>query len=452
MTECWFRNPHNYIRELVDCDENLIAWDRGLLVKKSIDPMRHVELYFGTGKDFRILMVGEQGTAELRPGYRPSEPFAVYPTWDAGADSFDILEEMVAYPVGDDPDCYNNEKIDKDVRPVMGQEHRVVLTNLPNMATGPGKNLIRKLNELQEEYPACIIHLHGLYSYRVMFGLSFQSVDVDPRSSAGSGKVYLPNGKEVIAERAVGSPQWLSLLGFTVGELRVGRNRCLYNIKSAKWASENYKESIKFKSKGEVAVSPDSPSPGIPTTAHPITLPITAGPGDKQLCNTCSLQDHCKYYREGAVCSIPGSEPAPLARLFKSRDSDTIIDGLGTVLALQTRRLERGVTDEELMGELDPEVSKIANQIFSNGAKLAKLLNPSLGGGARVQVNVGAGAVAASTPNQVMGAIVRELESRGIAREDITPDMVQNLLIEMGQKDAGGTHAAIESTVVRNVV
>ena len=45
---------------------------------------------------------------------------------------------------------------------------------------------------------------------------------------------------------------------------------------------------------------------------------------------------------------MPGSEPAELAKHFKTRDSDQIIDGLGTLLALQANRLDRGVADEQM--------------------------------------------------------------------------------------------------------
>ncbi len=126
-----------------------------------------------------------------------------------------------------------------------------------------------------------------------------------------------------------------------------------------------------------------------------------------------------------------------------------IIDGLGTLLATQARRLDRGLADESLYGELDPEVTKMANQLFTNGTKLAKLVDPGRFSGPKVQVNVGAGgaaSISASTPNQVMGAIVRELESRGIPRDKITPDMVANLLGEMAQ--AGGASKAVEGRVI----
>ena len=90
------------------------------------------------------------------------------------------------------------------------------------------------------------------------------------------------------------------------------------------------------------------------------------------------------------MCSVPGAEPTELAEFFKTRDSDLIIDGLGTLMAAQTRRLERGMADEEDFG-LDPEVTKMMSQLFEQGVKLAKLLNPDLRGGAKVSVNVGVG-------------------------------------------------------------
>ena len=94
-------------------------------------------------------------------------------------------------------------------------------------------------------------------------------------------------------------------------------------------------------------------------------------------------------------------------------------------------------------------MTKIINQVFTNGVKLAKLIDPTLNGGPKVQINVGQGgaaAVQAATPNQVLGSIVRELERRGMPRDKITPDMVGNLLAEMG--NAGQAPKAIEGEVL----
>ena len=443
MTEVWWRNPNNYVRELVECDTALIAWDRGLLVKRQIDPYKFVELYYGKNAAFRVLLVGEQGTAELQPGRNIDNPVAVYPTWSA-TESLELLEEIMANPVGEDPDCYNAD-VPVDQRPVEGQEHRVVIVDIPGVHTGPGRALVSKLKELQEDYPECILHLHGLYSFRVMFGMGFRSADWDPRTSAAKGKVYIPAGKEMIAEKTIGCPQWVSLLGFRVAELKIPRNRCLYNIKSAQWAAEHYMENIKFKATGDAPVNPNQKDHTPATTQSYMSSHVATTSGDKQICNTCSLQNNCKYFRAGSVCSVPGSEPAGLARMFKTRDSQVIIDGLGALQAAMAHRLERGMRDEDEYGELDPHVTAMANQIFANGVKLAKLIDPSLTK-PQVVINNGAQQVGAATPNAVMGQIVRELEARGIPRDKITPDMVQNLLIEMG----GGGNAAqsIESRVV----
>lgn len=450
MTQVWFRNPQNYIRELVECRARNIAWDRGMLHKRRIDPYKHADLYFSQAgiTDWRLLLVGDQGSAELRRGFNIDNPVGVYPTWRA-SESLELLEEMMAYPIGEDSEACNDPDVEIDERPVYSQEHRVIVTELPHLSTGPGRALVKKIKELQEDYPECIVHLHGLYSHRVNFGMGFGSCDVDPRNNAAKGKVMLPSGKEMIAEKTIGCPQWVTMLGFRVVDLKEPRNRCMYNIKASLWAGENYMENIKFKSTGDgVADTTKKSVVPVQTSSH-MSGPMKPKSGDKLQCDTCSLQSKCKYYRQGAVCSVPGSEPAALAKFFQTRDSDMIIDGLGTLVAAQTRRMEKGMAEEELYGELDPEVTKLMNQIFTNGVKLAKLVDPTLNAGPRVQVNVGQGgaaAVSAATPNQLMGAIVRELESRGVERDKITPDMIQSMLSEM----AGANRApkAIEGQVV----
>jgi len=447
MTEVWFRNPHNYIRELAEVGVARIAWDRGLCVKRRIDPLKHAAAYF-PDKDWRVLLVGEQGTAEyVKANW--DKPVGVYPTWDASVENLELLEEMMEYPIGEDADACNDPTVSDDERPVMGQEHRVVVINTPAAGTGAGRALIRKLKELQEDYPQCKLHIHGLYSWRISFGMGFGATDVDPRTNAGKGKVTLPSGKELLAERTVAVPQWVTMLGMKPIDLtREPRNRCIYNIKSAIWASENYMENVAFASRQATvaalkSAAPDITSKSVPVPTvksnSPFTKPMVAQPTDKINCDSCSLQNNCKYYRQGSVCSVPGSEPAELAKHFNTRDADQIIDGLGTLLALQARRLDRGVAEENLYGELDPEVTKIANQLFTNGSKLAKLIDPQRFSGPSVQVNVsqgGAAAVQAATPNQVVGSIVRELEMRGIPRGEITPEMVSGLLAEMAGAQA----------------
>jgi hypothetical protein len=453
-TEVWFRNPDNYIRELVECGSFHVAWDRGVLVKKSIDPLKHAELYFGPSYPYRVLLVGEQGTSEYGPDSTSlNKPVAVYPTWEYGEDSA-LLEEIVALPVGQDPRVCFDLTVPSDVRPVLGQEHRVVIINPPLATTGPGRHFLRYLKELQEEYPNCIIHIHGLYGWKVAFGMGFRSADIDPRTPAQKGKVTVPAGREMKFEDVARNPQWCTVLGFKPTDLAVPRNRCMYNIKSAEWAGKNYDQLVNFRVKSSSTkdlLQIDTPeSDYTPASGTSVSLRgKKAGDGDQVLCNTCSLQLDCKYYREGAVCSVPGAEPAPLARFFKTRDSSMIIDGLGVIMAAQTRRLERGMEEEEVFGELSPEVTKLLNSLFDQGVKLAKLVDPALRGSTKVGVFVNGQPQQqqSNDPRQFVAGVIRELRARGIPDKDITPELIQSTLGAM--VDAEKSNRAIEGTVVR---
>lgn len=428
-TEVWFRNPELYIRECVELMATNLAWDRGYLVGRKIDPTKLVELYFPAGTEYRQLLVGEQGTAELRPGHTLSNPVAVYPTWEYGIDEFDVLVEMLENPIGQDAAACSDKNVQVDERPVFGQEHRVVIIRPPEAGSGIGKKFFRLLKELQEEFPEAIIHLHGPYSYRVLFGFGYRSVDVDPRFTAKKGNVYLPSGKRVAFEDALRTPQWVSVVGFSPTDLKVPRNRCMFNMKSAWWAAENYRDNLRFKTRGQVDVDPDAITHTAATTSAVSSQPAVATVGDKLVCDSCSLQVSCKYFRAGGVCSIPGSEPAPLAHFFKTRDADTVINGLGTLLAAESRRLERGIRDEEDFGEISPEVTKIFEGLFDRGVKLAKLLNPNLEGKPKFQANFQFGPQPSGAgPQQMMSQVVAELEAKGIDRKDITPEMITALL------------------------
>lgn len=453
-TEVWFRNPRAYIREIVEVRHVLVVWDKGTLVKHSIDPVKFLDLHVPTDLHYRGLIVGniEQGCAEFSRGGNPEKPDAVYPVWSAEEESIDDLEEILKYSAGEDPETCEDESVSCAYRPVLGQEHRVILTDIPSLVMGPGRKLIRLLSELQHEYPDAIMHLHATYSWKAMFGNGLRAADFDGRTQAAKGDVYLPNGRAVTHRQAANYPQWVTLLGMKPVELEVPRNRCIYNMKSALWASKNYDTNVKFKSRGDgTLIAADTQTPTAYLKPHEAKHSRTSGlpyqPGDKFTCDTCSVADACKYYRQGAVCSVPGTEQKKLADFFNTRDADSIITGLGALLSKQADRLERGMEDEEYGEELDPEVSKLINSLFGNGVKLAKLTNPELNGGTKVGVfvNGGQGAQVAvgSSASQLTAAIVRELEEKGVAREDITPEMI-------GQVLSGEAHTqpAIEARAV----
>lgn len=430
-TEVWFRNPFNYVRELIETRTSLVAWDRGILKKKSIDPAKHAELYFPADMDYRLLVIGNQGAAEIKRGYDMSNPVAVYPVWEYG-DDFEALESMCATNVGDDPESVNDMELPPDERPVRGQEHRVVVSRFPHAGSGPGRRFLRMLSELQQENPHVIIHLHGAYGYGAAFGYALRSADIEPRTLAAKGKVILPNGKEMAYERTANCAHWVTLLGWVIGKLSIPQERCKYNIESAKWAGVNYMTNVKFKT-GRVyePVAADAALATAPVKAETkshLIGGVKYKPGDKVTCDTCSVASACKYFREGAVCSVPGTESEKLAGMFSTRNSDDIIDGLASLMGTNAKRLEMGREQEEDIGELDPEVTKIINNMFRHGVNLAKLVNPALATPkVGVQINTGGGpaAVAAGDPRKLASGIVRELEERGVKRDKITPPMIE---------------------------
>lgn len=446
-TEAWFRNPNLYIRELVECGEYKIAWDRGLLVKRRIDADKHAALYFGRAYPWRALLVGSQGTAELGPDNPITKPKAVYPTWVYG-EPIELLEDMISNPAGKSQEACQDMTVSVDERPVWGQEHRVVITEVPSGGTGPGRKFLALCKTLQEDHPECIIHIHSLYSYRLAFGLGFGAADVEPRTAAAKGKVHLPSGVEESYEKVQAHPQWAAALGFKPVDLIVPRNRCMYNIKAAVWAGENYEKLFKFKTRGAYdpvdSTSSDKDFKPV-TTLSMFTGSKKAISGDKFACDSCSLSDDCKYFRAGAVCSVPGAEPTELARYFKTRDAATIIDGLGTLLAANSRRLQRGMEEEDTFGDMNPEVTKVLGQVFEQGVKLAKLVDPNLRGGPKIQVNVGANGqvMTAMNPRQQVAEAMRELEVQGFSRDQITPELIQSFM-------SGNNPRVISGTVVEN--
>jgi hypothetical protein len=264
--------------------------------------------------------------------------------------------------------------------------------------------------------------------------MGWDAADVEPRMAAQKGRVHTPSGKVEKYERLTAHPQWAAALGFKPNDLSVPRNRCMYNIKSAVWAAQHYEELFKFKVRGEGSGDyTSSDADHKPAQTQRVLMPSAPKPneGDKFLCDTCTLQDKCRYYRDGSVCTLPGAETVKLAHLFKSRNADSIIDGLGTLVAASASRMERGLEMERQFNETDPEVTRMMSQVFDQGVKLAKLLEPQrFSPGSKVQVNVGAGAASIQGGNsrQLVANVVRQLEQNGIPREKITTQMVQGIL------------------------
>ena len=439
MTEIWFRDPLTYIEQCAQLLIPNIVWEGRLLDQKAIDAQAHLEMHYPQSLEYRILVVRVDGTVELRRGFSPDMPFAVYQTWAYDADSMDDLEEMLASDPGKDLALCTDPNVKPAVRPVFGQEHRVVVTRWPDSKTHLGRAFLRALRQLQLDYPEVIIHLWGSASYRACFGMDIAAADFDPAIEASFKTIFLPNGKRIDWDKAPQFAQWIRLLGFSQPKLAKPEGRILYNIKSLQWAAEHFTTDLKFKTNGHDPVDPNSHHHLPATNTRVMIRNIKAGDGDKITCDTCSLFATCKYYREDAVCSVPDTDSAKLAGFFNTRSSDVIIEGLGKVLAVQAERFEKAVEAEDWSEEegLDPAITRLGHVLVDDGVKLAKLVDPTLAaaGAARVNAYFGGQHIhGGGTATSLVANIVKELEAQGIDRDEITDEMVDEYIKKQHQK------------------
>jgi len=166
---------------------------------------------------------------------------------------------------------------------------------------------------------------------------------------------------------------------------------------------------------------------------------ISYAPGDRRLCDYCSVQYACKLYRERSVCIMPGTDGKRFADHFATRDAKDVIDGVAAALQMQASRLEKMVEEEykaaeeaENNGERplrDPEINKILNDVQRNATSYAKLLNPMLTRPqVAVQVNTNSGAVQTMRREEITprmrATAARELEAAGVNRDKLTPEMI----------------------------
>jgi hypothetical protein len=448
-TEAWWRNPRLYIRELVEVGVGNLIFDMGVIAKHRMNVHEFVHAHYGQAIPYRLIILGNMTAAEYAP--EKKKPIAVYPVWHFGEDT-GLLEEMLQDPVGQNKEACFDLDTPVEERPVYDQEHRVIITNLPDSKMPQGRRLLAYLRDLQDTFPKAIIHLHGVFSYKVAFGYGLGAADVNPRDWAAHGQVALPGGSVVNVEKVQAHATWITAMGMTPGDLAVPRNRCIYNIKSGEWAAKNFLELTRFRTRPSKApvdtVTPDREY-RVPAPRNVLHGRLKVKEGDKVLCSMCSLAPNCSYFRDQAVCSLPDADPTPLANFFKTRDAQSIIDGLSVVVAFNARRLERGAETEEALDDIDPEVTKLAGVVFDQGVKLAKLLDPSLRGAA-VKINLNTpgsqAAVAGMTPQELTSGIIRALEHQGIPRDKITPEMVKGML--EGMANPQGAQAAIEGQTV----
>lgn len=116
-----------------------------------------------------------------------------------------------------------------------------------------------------------------------------------------------------------------------------------------------------------------------------------------------------------------------IAKAFESKSRDTILSALQTMMWIQTKRLEMGLSIERDDGVLNSKVSALMNSMFSNAIKIAKLVDPRASD--QPQINVGvqvnnAGG-AEITSNALVARAFADLRAAGIPHDQITPELVE---------------------------
>ena len=416
----------------------------------------------------KFMMIDHGGATEYETFSTWDEPVAVYPTWDP-TDGWEMLDMLMASNVADDPSV-TGAHAPPQLRPRPGQKHRVVVHRIPPAQDGRAEFML-KMREYQLKYPDAELFISGCTRFNDLFGLGLKAVDYLPveitATGASQSRIVLPSGRQV-AKDAIANPRyadWFNLIGVNQWDIVTKEDRILVCLLSARWAARNF-DSVKpfvarkirngsnntvFMPNEYMQVSDKDFI--LPATRRTVmrNLGIRPDEYDRFTCDTCILHNACTLYREGSVCTVKGSDAVGLADAFGSRDARVIMDGLTQLAKRNAERLENAMAAEEGSGELDPEVTKLTKTVFDQGVKLAKLRDPSLAGGAKVQVNVGVGAggqanvgISTTNPKELTSTIVAELEQAGIPRDEIDGAMIKGVLRNMaqvGQQQAVSTAA-----------
>lgn len=427
--DVWFRNPRLYWQQLQDEGVRAISFDYAFTKKYRINPPVWMRTHFGMNEQWRVMSIG-QFYAQMWTDVSGGAPAAVYPVWSASSDQWHQLEALADRPIAERPDM---QLMERQYRPIPGQDHVIVVTDLPNLHELSGKQFMRDLSEFQTEHMDCTLFIHGAYSFANLFGLEFQMGDHESRELASKKSCFLPAGgilRDV--ERIKDQPFWAELLGFKPNDLIKSPDaRCRFNIRAAVWAGTYYRRYIRFGFGRRANFSDKEMQRKIFESKAIYSRRLVARPGDRVVCDDCSLWLACKYYREGAVCIVTNTSTKKIADLFGTRDAGSITDALSRVLRVQLERAEGPLQAEATSGEIDPELNKLMNTIFKDGVELLRIVDPSFRqGGKPNQVQLTLTNQQPVNPEDAKKQLVQDavlsIEQSGTPRDQITAAMIED--------------------------
>ncbi|UTN91168.1 hypothetical protein SEA_POKYPUPPY_8 [Gordonia phage PokyPuppy] len=436
--DLWWQNPFKYYEHLKDCGETQVLFDHSLLTKYKVDPRAFMRQHF-RGMSWRCYIINTDCATLIDHTCGPEETLGSWAVWDAQEHNLEELKDLMEVPWKDREVSYLADWYEM---PHPNQKHRVFIKNMIAGRVDPiWRKRRQRLTKIQRLYPECEMFIKPKhFGMGLAFGSGFSASCLDPYEFRWleRGKIVLPNGRNVHLERVEEFSKEIEYFGFDPHEVRYDQDTgLLYCITAIRYAAHHWDDPLgPFYRKNSYLDGPDFKNPDMYArmpSYERFNRPLDKiKPTDQVLCDSCSLWRLCPAYRTGEVCGLPSSETRRLADMALSRNADDVVDMLASVVSKQAERVERKIDDEKFLESgYDKDVDKLLNNLFKNGATLAKLRNPALGR-PLVQINATvdpkAQAIEQADPRALAMGVIQELEDSGIPRDQITEEMVEKHL------------------------
>ncbi|ANA85780.1 hypothetical protein PBI_WOES_6 [Gordonia phage Woes] len=433
--DLWWQNPFKYADHLKECGESQVVFDFSLLHKYKIDAREFMRQYF-RGFPWRCYVVHSHVATLIDYTCGPEESLGSWPVWNFQDYDLQELKDLVEVPWKERTPTEHADWYDM---PSPNQPHRVFVKDILRGSDRFVSKRRQRLTKIQRLYPECELFLKPKsFSMGLIFGCGFSAACIDPYEWRWfqRGKIVLPSGRHVHLEDVPQYKWEIEYFGFDPHEVRYDQDvGLLYCITAIRYAAHHWDDPTgPFYAKKGVFARPDFHNPDMyaPMPSYErVKIPLDkVKDTDKVLCDSCSLWRLCPSYRSGEVCGLPSSETSRLAKLALSRNADDVVEMLASVVSKQAERVERKIDDEQFLDSgFDKDIDKMLNNLFKNGATLAKLRNPNLGR-PLVQINAGpqaeqAKAIEQADPRALAMAVIQELEESGVSRDDITEEMIE---------------------------
>lgn len=124
-------------------------------------------------------------------------------------------------------------------------------------------------------------------------------------------------------------------------------------------------------------------------------------------CNSCKFFEKCPKFQANSICAY-SKRFKELAPLVGTRDLDLLGESLQKIMQTESKRYLRGVTMEEVSGDLDPAVTGVGDGLFKKVTDFMKIMKPILN--TATQYNI-------LNQNVNVSVSVEKLENAGLTEE-----------------------------------